>query len=106
MNAAAKILIGLIIIVIGFGLFVDSPSIGVWQSLTGINWWNNFIIVVTGVIPALLILIGIFVVWLEADELSAEKEMGDEDEMPAPAEMKEVKAAVAPKRQGRPKRKK
>jgi len=102
MHAAVKILLGLIIIVIGFGLFIDSPSLGVWNSITGINWWNNFIIVVTGVIPALLILVGIFIVWLEADELSAEKEMESAGE---PAEANEVKAAVAQKkRPGRPKK--
>ena len=103
MHAAGKILIGLIILAIGFCLFLDSPSLGVWQSVTGVNWWNNFIIVLTGVIPALLILIGVFVVWLEADELSAEKEMSEEEE---PAEVKEVKEAVAPKKKaGRPKKK-
>jgi hypothetical protein len=103
MHAAGKILIGLIILAIGFGFFLDSPSLGVWQSVTGVNWWNNFIIVLTGVIPALLILIGVFVVWLEADELSAEKEMSEEE---VPAEVNEVKEAVAPKKKaGRPKKK-
>jgi preprotein translocase subunit SecG len=99
MHAAVKIIIGLIIVLIGFGLFVDSPSLGVWKSITGINWWNNFLVVLTGVIPALLILIGIFVVWLEADELKAENELKTE-------ETEEVKEAVAPgKKKGRPKRK-
>lgn len=103
MNAGAKIIIGLIIIVIGFGLFADSPTIGAWGSVTGVNWWNNFLVVVTGIIPALLILIGVFVVWLEADELSAEKEMATEEKAEATAE---VKAAVAPrKKPGRPKKK-
>ena len=96
MGAAVKIVFGLIIIAIGFGLFVDSPSLGLMQSMTGINWWNNFIIVVTGVIPALLILVGIFVVWLEADELKAEKEMEAES-----GPEKEVKAAVGPAKPAR-----
>lgn len=104
MGAAAKILLGLIIIAIGFGFFLDSPSLGIWNSVTGINWWNNFIIVLTGVIPALLILVGLFIVWLEADELSAEKEMGAEKEPSEMTEAKEVKAAVASKRRGRPKK--
>jgi hypothetical protein len=105
MGAAAKILLGLIIIAIGFSLFLDSPSLGIWGSMTGINWWNNFIIVLTGVIPALLILVGIFIVWLEADELSAEKEMGAEREPAEVTEVKEVNAAVASKKRGRPKKK-
>lgn len=95
MHAAAKILLGLIIIAVGFGFFLDSPSVGLWQSMTGINWWNNFVIVLTGVIPALLILVGIFIVWLEADEVSAEKEMKAEEEK---TETSEVKAAVSPAR--------
>ncbi len=111
MNAALKILIGLVIIATGFGFFIDSPSVGLWNSATGINWWNNFLIVVTGTIPALLVLIGIFIVWLEGDELSAEKEMKAEEET---METKEVKTAVTAskspgtpaKRRGRPKRRK
>lgn len=90
MGAAAKIVLGLLVIVVGFALFLDSPSLGMWDSITGINWWNNLIIVVTGTIPALLILLGIFVVWLEADELKAEKEMEAE-------EAEEVKTAVRAK---------
>ena len=93
MHAAIKILIGLLIIVIGFGLFVDSPTIGMWNSITGINWWNNFVIVVTGVIPALLILLGLFIVWLEADEIKAEKAIESETDTAA-----DVKQAVSEKK--------
>jgi len=75
MHAAVKIIIGLILILIGLGLFVDSvyPLSGV-EGMLGINWLDNFIIVVTGVIPIFLILLGLFVVWLEADELKTSKE--------------------------------
>jgi len=48
------------------------------------------------VIPIMLILVGIFVVWLEADELSAEKEMKADEKSTEAEEVKEVKAAVAP----------
>lgn len=74
MHAAVKILLGLVIIVIGFGLFVDSVYGNRWTGIS-INWWHNFVVVVTGVIPALLILLGVFIVWLESDELKAGKEM-------------------------------
>ena len=80
MGAAVKILLGLIIIVLGFGLFLDSPSVGIWKSVTGMNWWSNFVVVLTGMIPPLLLLVGIFIVWLEADELGAEKEMKKTEE--------------------------
>jgi hypothetical protein len=92
MHAIVKILIGLLLIVAGFGLFVDSVLWNYVGRLTGmsISWWHNFVVVVTGIIPAFLILIGIFVVWLEADELKAEKEIGSES-----GTAKEVKEAVA-----------
>ena len=72
MHPAAKVVIGLILIIIGLGLFIDSvsPIIG-----TGVEWLTNFIVVLTGVIPIFLIILGLFVVWLEVDELRAQKEL-------------------------------
>jgi len=76
MNAAAKVLVGFILIIIGLGLFVDSisPILG-----TNVEWLTNFVIVLTGVIPIFLILIGLFVVWLEIDELKTQQEMKKEE---------------------------
>jgi len=74
MHAVVKIIIGLILILIGLGLFVDSPGIGFWGSVTNFDWLGSFIIVLGGVIPILLILLGLFIVWLEADELKTAKE--------------------------------
>jgi hypothetical protein len=81
MHAAVKIIIGLILILIGLGLFVDSvyPLSGV-RGMFGIDWLQNFVIVVTGVIPIFLILLGLFVVWLEADELKTSKEFEEPKE--------------------------
>ncbi|MEM7815715.1 MAG: hypothetical protein QXN71_01195 [Candidatus Aenigmatarchaeota archaeon] len=81
MNAAVKILIGLVFIAIGLVLLIDSviPIMGTAGTL-GINWFNNLIIVLTGVIPAFLILLGLFVVWLEIDEIKAERELKREEE--------------------------
>jgi len=93
MHAAVKILIGLLIIVAGFGLFVDSAYGNRWTGVS-IDWWHNFVVVVTGVIPAVLILAGLFVVWLEADELKAEKEVSEDFE----TSDEDVKKAVAPKK--------
>ena len=80
MNAAVKLLVGLIFIALGLGLLVDSvtPIMGTVGTL-GINWFNNLIVVLTGVIPAFLILLGLFVVWLEMDEMKAEKELKKEE---------------------------
>ena len=84
MHAAVKVVIGIIILLIGLGLFVDSAYS---NSLTGIeiHWLENFVIVLTGVIPIFLILIGLFVIWLEVDELKAEKEFKIEAEKEKPA---------------------
>jgi chromate transport protein ChrA len=99
MHAAVKILFGLLIIIVGFGLFVDSVYGNAWTGIS-INWWQNFKVVLTGVIPPLLILIGIFVVWLEADELKAGKELGEEFK----ASDEDVKKAVVPKKRATKKR--
>ena len=94
MNAAAKLLVGLIFIIIGLGLLIDSvyPILGNTGTL-GINWFNNFIIVLTGVIPPFLILLGLFVVWLEVDEMKAEKELKREEEKAKKEEAKKPAAA-------------
>jgi hypothetical protein len=81
MHAAIKIILGLVLVLIGLGLFVDSvyPLNGV-RGTFGIDWLGNFITVVTGTIPIFLILIGLFVVWLEADELKTAKEFDEPEE--------------------------
>jgi hypothetical protein len=81
MHVAVKVLIGLILIIIGLALFVLSP-----MAILGytIDWIKNFVILVTGIIPIFLIILGLFVVWLELDELKAQRELARE-------EVKEVK---------------
>ena len=76
MHTVGKIIIGFILIIIGLGLFVNSISPII--SWIGDFWLENFIIVLSGVIPIFLILVGLFVVWLEIDELKAEQELKEE----------------------------
>ncbi|MBL7206544.1 MAG: hypothetical protein ISS36_03020 [Candidatus Aenigmarchaeota archaeon] len=82
MHAAVKVLVGLILIIIGLGFFVDEVTgvISKYPGIPAIKWLTNFVVVLTGVIPVLLILIGLFVVWLELDELKTEKELKKEEE--------------------------
>jgi uncharacterized membrane protein len=84
MHAAVKILIGLVLVLVGLGLFVDSvyPWMPVMGSRgpIGIDWLGNFIVVLTGVIPIFFILVGLFIVWLEADELKTSKEFEEPEE--------------------------
>ena len=85
MHPAGKILIGLILILVGLALFVDSViPISGGVGTYGIDWLANFLIVFTGVIPIFLILIGLFVVWLEADELKASKDVPPEPKADKP----------------------
>lgn len=74
MNAAVKVIGGIILILIGLWLFASTTNIAGYT----INWLRNFGIVVTGLIPIGLILVGLFVVWLEADELKTQKELAKE----------------------------
>jgi hypothetical protein len=95
MNAAVKLLAGLVFIIIGLGLLADSvmPIIGV-KGTFGIDWFANFVIVLTGIIPPFIILLGFFIVWLEMDEMKAEKELKKEEEK----EKKEEKRPARKKR--------
>lgn len=68
MNVAAKILGGLI-------MMAGSAYVVYWSTQTPWNLWNAFVTVVEGVVPALVFLIGLFVVWLEVDEMKIEKEL-------------------------------
>jgi len=106
MHPAGKIIIGLIVILIGLALFVDSviPLSG-GVGTFGIDWLNNFLIVLTGVIPIFLIFVGLFVVWLEADELKARKEIAEPKKEPE-AKPEEAKAEEKPKTKPKAKKKK
>lgn len=72
MGAAVKLVIGLVLLAVGLLMLVDSLGLHVFPG--NINWLGNFIIVLTGAIPIFLILLGLFVVWLEADEMKTNKE--------------------------------
>ncbi len=81
MHAVVKVFLGLILIGVGLALFVDSvyPMVEI-PIISDIDWLNNFIVLLTGFIPPFLIIIGLFVVWLEIDEIKAEKEIRAEEE--------------------------
>ncbi len=77
MSAAVKLALGVVVILIGLWLllpagFVEEikPEEGISETL---DWWEPFTIVVMGMIPPFLILIGILVVWIEAEEMRTPK---------------------------------
>ncbi|MBN2102134.1 MAG: hypothetical protein JW716_04655 [Candidatus Aenigmarchaeota archaeon] len=98
MHPIGKMIAGLILILVGLGLYA-MPQLQI------VDWLGNFIILVTGSIPILLILIGLFVIWLEADELKVSKEFDKEDKKESGGEEEKPKQ-VAKKAKRKPARKK
>lgn len=84
MHVAVKIIIGLVLLAIGLGMFADSTVYNILPNnlplgLGTVDWLGALMSVLQGVVPVMLILIGLFIVWLEADELKAEKEIKKEE---------------------------
>ena len=71
MHGAAKVVIGLILILVGLALFADEWGFHTFPGV--VKWWSSFLTVLAGVIPIVLILVGLFVVWLEWDQLKVRK---------------------------------
>ncbi len=67
MSAILKV-IGGVILVVGSLYYMLAGIPGVIGPA-----WRDFLTVLNGFIPPLLIIIGIFIIWLEADELKMEK---------------------------------
>jgi phosphate/sulfate permease len=70
LHPIAKIIVGAIMIIGSVYAVVKYPE---WGLLSA------FITVVKGVVPVLVFLIGLFIVWLELDELRIEKELKTEE---------------------------
>jgi len=70
-GAIVKILIGAVLIVGSVWWVLQGSA----QFLNGRSGLNDFMAIVNGGIPPLIFLIGVFVVWLELDELRIEKEL-------------------------------
>ena len=80
-----KLALGVVLLLVGLGLFVDSvvPLTGSAPILP-ISWFMNFVIILTGTIPILLILGGLFLVWIQMDESRAHKELAKVQKQAAP----------------------
>ncbi len=75
MSAAAKLVLGVIVILIGLWLLLPAGIVSEVKPEGGItgmlDWWGPFTTVVMGMIPPFLIVVGILVVWIEAEEMKA-----------------------------------
>ncbi len=80
MHAGIKLLIGIILILLGFWLLVpaDSAVLSVIKPASisniggiSLDWWSEFKTVLKGVIPPIVIILGILIVWIESEELKS-----------------------------------
>lgn len=70
MQAVGKVLIG-IVLVLGSAWWLVQGS----RMYIGRSGFQDFITVVNGAVPVLVFLLGLFIVWLEIDEMKIEKEL-------------------------------
>jgi len=81
MHPLAKLLIGIILLIVPLGLYAYEFMYGAQFSILGVNLnllralWT----VLQGMIPPFLIVIGLFIIWLELDEWRIEKELKAEE---------------------------
>ena len=89
MHPVVKILIGLLLIAAGvywilYGQSASSLSRAIAPYLVPLGVqatgaWNDFLLLLNGGLPPLVVLIGIFIVWLEWDEWKIERELAAEE---------------------------
>ncbi len=81
MHPLAKMLIGIILLLVPLGLYAYEYTTGP-KTIYGIYvpLLSSLKTVLLGVIPPFLIVIGLFIIWLELDEWRIEKELKAEEE--------------------------
>ena len=65
MHAIVKILFGAMLL-IGSIMYIYTNQFGAWR---------DFLTVVNGIVPPFVALVGLFIIWLELDELNVKKGM-------------------------------
>ena len=115
MNALIKVLIGVVLLVVPLGMYAYELMSGVEQGISlpvvgVVHLWKSLIILIMGTVPPFVMLIGLFIVWLELDEWRIEKELKKEEEKeeekPKTTARKVGSKSRGRKKKGRPKRKK
>jgi len=84
MHPLAKMLIGIILLVVPLGLYAYEYTILPNHIFSGniyeLHLLDSLWTVIQGIIPPFLIIIGLFIIWLELDEWRIEKEVKAEEE--------------------------
>lgn len=94
MNSLVKIFLGLILLIAPLVLYAyeflyhtNFTIMGIELNLLGSLW-----IVIQGIVPPILMLVGLFIIWLELDEWRIERELKPEEKKEEkPKEKKEKK---------------
>lgn len=89
MHPLVKILIGIVLVIAGvywilYGPSASSLSKAIAPSLVPLGVkatgaWNDLVLLLNGGIPIVVVIIGIFIVWLEWDEWKIERELEAEE---------------------------
>ena len=81
MHPLAKMLIGIILLLVPLGTYAYEYTTGP-KTIYGISvpLLSSLKTVLLGIIPPFLIIIGLFIIWLELDEWRIEKELKAEEE--------------------------
>ena len=81
MHPAIKMLIGFIFLIVPLALYAYEFMYGQNFSILGVNLYllKSLWTVIQGIIPPIIIVMGIFIIWLELDEWRIEKELKMEE---------------------------
>lgn len=81
MHALAKVFIGIILLVVPLGLYAYEYLYHVNPTFIGLefNFLGSLWIILQGMIPPMLMVLGLFIIWLELDEWKIEKELKTEE---------------------------
>ncbi len=90
MNTLFKLLIGVVLLVVPLGMYAYELMNGL-NGVFELNLLRSLGILLQGSVPLFFMLIGLFVVWLELDELKMEKELKKEE---VKEEVKEIKKEI------------
>jgi hypothetical protein len=66
---AAKIILGLIFLLIGLWLLLPLPTGLPYQGVG----WEEFMIVLIGIVPAFLVFLGVLIMWIEFEDMKASR---------------------------------
>ncbi|MBD3155296.1 MAG: hypothetical protein GF368_01420 [Candidatus Aenigmarchaeota archaeon] len=111
MNTYTKLLIGVLLLVVPLGMYayelLNGPTQGIMLPVIGtIYLWNSLVTLIVGFVPGFVFLIGLFIVWLELDEIRIEKELKKEEEEEKEKEGKKSKKTKKSKKKTKKKSKK